>query len=213
MLILTNIKTSQIPNRVNLIFSDGSYLPIFIDDVIKLSLQKNQTIDEVKLDQIISGSLLYLGREYALRQIAISPKTQKIIFQKLRLFFIKITKKYHHFSGFKFDSLISSIINDLNSKNLLNQEDFVKSFLNKNHKKSVNQIKFLLTQKGVDINSVNFIKGDDLSSIKRILAKKRVTKEILSDFKAKNKLYSSLFRQGFEFSDIKAAIDDYLSLQ
>lgn len=213
MLVLTNIKTSLIPNRVNLIFSDNSYLPFLIDDMVKLSLQKNQTIDEAKFSQIISHSLFYLGREYALRQVAISPKTEKIIFQKLRLFFIKTTKKYKHFSGFKFDSLISTIIDDLNSKNLLNQEDFVASFLIKNHKKSVNQIKFLLSQKGVDISLVNIPKGDDLSSIKRILIKKRITKEILSDYKAKNKLYNSLFRQGFEFSDIKAAIDDYLSLQ
>ena len=62
MLVLTNIKTSRIPNRVNLTFSDDSYIPFFIDDVIKLSLQKNQNIDEEKFSDIISASLSYLGR-------------------------------------------------------------------------------------------------------------------------------------------------------
>ena len=213
MLILTNIKTSRILNRVNLSFSDDSYLPFFIDDVVKLSLQKNQSIDDEKFLQIISASLSYLGREYALRQVAISPKTQKIISQKLKLFFLKTGRKYKHFIGFKTDQIIFTIIDDLNSKNLLNQADFVKSFIAKNHRKSANQIKFLLSQKGVDVSNLKLEKTNDINSIKRILAKKRVTPELLKDFKAKNKLYASLFRQGFDISDIKAAIDDYLSLQ
>lgn len=213
MLVLTNIKTSRVPNRVNLIFSDDSYLPFFIDDVVKLSLQKNQTIDEEKFPQIISAALFYLGWEYALRQVAISPKTQKIISQKLKLFFLKTGRKYKHFIGFKTDQIISTIINQLNSRNLLNQDDFIKSFIAKNHRKSTNQIKFLLSQKGVDISDLKLEKNNDVDSIKRILAKKRVNREILSNFQAKNKLYASLFRQGFDISDIKAAIDDYLSLQ
>ncbi len=213
MLTITNIKTGRVSNQVNLTFSDNSYLPFFIDDVVKLGLQKNQTIDGEKFSQIISAALFYLGREYTLRQVAISPKTQKIISQKLKLFFQKTTRKYKHFIGFKTDEIISAIINDLNSKNLLNQDDFVKSFLAKNRRKSTNQIKFLLSQKGVDISSLKLDKTNDIDSIKRILAKKRPTKEFLKDFKAKNNLYASLFRQGFDISDIKAAIDDYLTLQ
>jgi len=213
MLTLTNIKTSRVPNRVNLIFSDDSYLPFFIDDVVKLSLQKNQAIDDEKFSQIISTALFYLGWEYALRQVAISPKTQKIISQKLKLFFLKTGRKYKHLIGFKTDQIISTIIDYLNSKKLLNQDDFIKSFLAKNHRKSANQIKFLLSQKGVDISGLKLEKTNDIDSIKRILTKKRVNLEVLKDFKAKNKLYASLFRQGFDISDIKAAIDDYLSLQ
>ena len=213
MLTLTDIKTSRIPNRVNLTFSDHSYLPFFIDDVVKLSLTKNQSISPEIFDKIVSASLFYLGKEYALRQVAISPKTQKIISQKLKLFFIKTTHKYKHFSGFKFDSIVSSIVDNLNSKNLLNQSDFIKSFVAKNYRKSANQIKFLLSQKGVDTSFLKLDKTNDLDSIKRILAKKRLTRQVLNDFQAKNKLYASLFRQGFDISDIKAAIDDYLSLQ
>jgi len=213
MLILTNIKSSRIPNRVNLSFSDDSYLPFLIDDVVKLSLCKNQSVDEDKLTQIVSASSFYLGKEYALRQIAISPKTSKIISQKLKLFFFRISNKYKHFSKIKFDSTISFIINDLNSRNLLNQPDFIKSFVAKNYRKSANQIKFLLSQKGVDVSSLKLDKTNDIDSIKRILAKKRVDVEFIKDFKAKNKLYASLYRQGFNISDIKSAIDDYLVLQ
>lgn len=213
MLSLNNIKISRIKNRVNLVFSDGTYLPFFIDDVVKLSLQKNQTIDEEKLTQIIQVSLSYLGNEYALRQVAISPKTEKIISQKLRTFFIRKSQKYKYFSGFNFNSIITFIIDNLNSKNLLNQNDFIKSFIVKNRHKSTKQIKFLLSQKGIDVSSLVLDSNEDINSIKRILNKKRVNREMLANFKLKNKLYSSLFRQGFEISDIKAAIDDLTSLQ
>jgi len=213
MLVLTNIKTSRIPNRVNLIFSNDSYLPFFIDDVVKLSLQKNQEITYDIKNKIIDSSLKYLGQEYALRQVAISPKTQKILSQKLRLFFLKTTKKYKYFFGFKTDQIIDDIISHLNSKNLLNQDDFIKSFIAKNHHKSANQIKFLLSQKGVDVSNLKLEKTNDINSIIKILAKKRVNHQILTDFQMKNKLYASLFRQGFSISDIKTAIDDYLSLQ
>jgi SOS response regulatory protein OraA/RecX len=213
MLIITNIKASRIPNRVNLTFSDASYLPFFVDDVVKLSLQKNKSLDDEKLAQIRSTALLYLGREYALRQIAISPKTKKIISQKLKIYFLKTRNKYQHLSSIKFDSIISSIIEELSSKNLLKQSDFIKSFISKNHHKSVKQIKFLLQQRGVDTSNLILDDIDDIDSIKRILVKKKITQETVTDFKAKNKLYSSLFRQGFEISDIRSAIDDYLALQ
>jgi SOS response regulatory protein OraA/RecX len=213
MLILTNIKTSRIKNRVNLTFSDDSYLPLLVDDVIKLSLHRNQEITEEKLSQIIQSSLFYLGHEYALRQIAISPKTKKIISQKLKLFFFKLSHKFKFFSHLNFDSVTAQIIDDLESKKLLNQSDFIKSFLTKNQHKSTNQIRFLLAQKGIDTSNLNLTKSNDVESIKRILAKKRITSENLRDFKAKNNLYASLFRQGFEISDIKAAIDDFVSLQ
>lgn len=213
MLVLTSIKSSRIRNRVNLVFSDHSYLPLLVDDVIKLSLHKNDLITNEKLPQIIQSSLFYLGHEYALRQIAISPKTEKILSQKLKIYFFKISQKYQYFSNFKFDSVISQIIDDLNFKNLLNPADFIKSFMTKNRHKSANQIKFLLTQKGINTSDLILDKSNDIDSIKRILTKKKITSDFLKDFKSKNKLYASLFRQGFSLSDIKAAIDDYLALQ
>lgn len=211
-MILTNIKTSRIPNRVNLIFSNGSYLPLFIDDVVKLSLHKNEKIDEEKIDHLKSLSLSYLGREYALRQIAISPKTEKIIAQKLKIYFIKITKKFNLLSS-SCDSIISQIISELNEKKLLNQPDFVNYFIQKNKLKSVTAIKFLLKQKGVDISSLKLPFLNEKESIKKILSKKRIDSEKMLDFNYKNKIYSTLYRAGFQLDDIKAAIDEYLALQ
>lgn len=213
MLSITNIKTSRISNRVNLTFSDGSYLPFLIDDVVRLSLSKNQEVDSEKLAQIISSSLTYLGKEYALRQIAISPKTETILSQKLKIYFIKTTQKFKLFSQISSSSIIEKIIQEIKSRGFLNNSDFVTYFVNKNKSKSLNEIKFLLRQKGIDSSSLNLSPKNELDSIKKILSKKKITRELVADFNSKNKLYASLFRRGFQISDIKAAIDDYLSLQ
>ena len=213
MLSITNIKTSRIPNRVNLTFSDGSYLPFLIDDVVRLSLVKNQEVDSEKLAQIISSSLTYLGKEYALRQIAISPKTENILSQKLKIYFIKTTQKFKLFSQISSSSIIEKIIQEIKSRGFLNNSDFVTYFVNKNKSKSLNEIKFLLRQKGIDPSSLILSSKNEIDSIKKILSKKKINKELVADFNSKNKLYASLFRRGFQISDIKAAIDDYLSLQ
>ena len=213
MLSLVNIKTSRIKNRVNLVFSDKNYLPFFIDDVVRLSLVKNQELNSEILDQIKYLSLLYLGKEYALRQIAISPKTEKILFQKLKIFFYKKTQKFNLLSLTPVDSIINQIIADLKEKKFLNQENFVDYFIKKNKFKSVVEIKYLLKQKGIDTSSLNISSDNENDSIKKILYKKKVNRKLLSDYSYKNKLYASLFRRGFTMVAIKTAIDEFLSLQ
>ncbi len=213
MLSLVNIKTSRIKNRVNLVFSDKNYLPFFIDDVVRLSLVKHQELSPEFLDQIKTLSLLYLGKEYALRQIAISPKTEKILFQKLKIFFYKKTQKIKLLSSIPTDSISNQIITELKDKKLLNQSDFIDYFIKKNKSKSVVEIKFLLNQKGVDTSSLNISPDNENQSIKKILSKKNINRNLLSDYSYKNKLYASLFRRGFSISTIKTAIDEYLSLQ
>jgi len=203
---ILNIKYSRIKNRVNLVFSDGNYLPFFIDDVVRLSLTKHQELSQEKLDEIKSLCLLYLGKEYALRQIALSPKTEKILFQKLKIYFLKTTQKYKLLSLTSSDSIINEIISDLKTKKLLNQANYVDYFIKKNKFKSVAEIKFLLKQQGINTTSLNLSSDNENQSIKKILSKKHLTKELISDYSYKNKLYSSLFRRGFTLSAIKTAM-------
>lgn len=216
MLQLSNIKASRITNRVNLIFSDGSYLPLFIDDVVKLSLHKGQEIDQKLYEIITNTSLLYLGREYALRQIAISPKTEKNLKLKLKLFFQKIRKKFNLITSDSISIIIDQIITNLNSKNLLNQESFVSYFINKNRHKSKTQILYLLSQQGIEINpeiTNRFTLDDDQKLIEKYLNKKRVSADLLKDFNYRQKIMASLFRRGFKLSDIKAVIDGLSNLK
>ena len=216
MLQLSNIKASRITNRVNLIFSDGSYLPFFIDDVVKLSLHKGQEIDTTQYEIIKDKSLFYLGKEYALRQIAISPKTEKKLELKLKIYFQKFKKKYNLSDIDSIVSIIKDIISELNFRNLLNKTDFTTYFINKNRHKSRTEILYLLSQQGIE--STPFITDqldfkNDLKLIQKYLTKKKITPQDLKDFNYRQKIMASLFRRGFKISDIKAVIDAQSNLK
>ncbi|MDD4027212.1 MAG: RecX family transcriptional regulator [Candidatus Shapirobacteria bacterium] len=214
---ISSIKSSKILNRVWIAFSDSSYLPFFIDDVVKLGLIKNQEIDEGLFQKIIQTSLVFVGREYALRQIAISPKTEKIIGQKLKLFFKKTILKYKlNINNLNLDEINQQIIDFLKERKLLNDQDFIKYFVKKNSKKSHQQLIYMLHQFGIDQNLLLDIKlnqENDLDKIKNILSKKNIDKTKLIDFNEKNKLKASLFRRGFNLSDINTAIDDLINFR
>lgn len=191
---IISIKASKLPNRVWINFSDNSFLPFFIDDIVKLSLVKNQEIDQSKLELIIKTALQFVGREYALRQIAISPKVEKIIYQKLKIFFQKFFLKYK-ISYQNINEIIQEIIDYLNSKNLLSEKKFIEYFIQKNKTKSSRQISYLLSQ----FNIKTQIQNNDLEIIKKIILKKKNIDKL--------KLKSSLYRRGFNLSDINNAFD------
>ncbi|MDD2482934.1 MAG: RecX family transcriptional regulator [Candidatus Shapirobacteria bacterium] len=214
---ITSIKASKTPNQVWLTFSDHSFIPFFIDDVVKLSLIKNQDIDDSKFQLIIKTALQFKGREFALRQIAISPKTEKNINQKLNLYFRKMILKYKlNLNNLNLKEISQEIIDYLKSKKFFNQADFVRYFVKKNSKKSHQQIIYMLQQLGIDqtsLLSIKFNQESDLNKIKTLLDKKNLDKSKLSDYNEKNKLKSSLFRRGFNISDINTAIDDWLNFR
>ncbi|MPN46116.1 Regulatory protein RecX [bioreactor metagenome] len=181
-----------------------------------MSLHKGQEIDQKLYEIIKDTSLLYLGREYALRQIAISPKTEKTLKLKLKLFFQKIRKKFNLITSDSISIIIDQIISDLNSKNLLNQTDFVSYFINKNRHKSKTQILYLLCQQGIEITpdiTSQLSSDGDYQLIEKYFNKKRISPDLLKDFNYRQKLMSSLFRRGFKLSDIKAVIDAFLNLK
>jgi len=213
---ISKIKASRINNRVNLVFSDNSYLPLFIDDIVSLSLKKGQDLDKETLSLIFEKSINYLSREYALRQIAISPKSQKSLSEKLQKFFIKTSKKYKLPHGFDFQPIKEGIIEEFKSRKFLNQDSFIEYFINKNKYKSVRQITSLLAQQGIRLDPQDVIKripNNDLSLIKKYLNKKKVNLEKLADFNYRQKLTAALYRRGFNLGDIKRLIDDYSKLK
>lgn len=214
---IVSIKASKTPNRVWITFSDSSFIPFFIDDVVKLSLVKNQEIDESKFQLIVQTCLSFTGREYALRQIAISPKTEKIINQKLKLFFRKTILKYKiNTNNLSLDNISHQIIQELKDRKLLNDQDFIDYYLKKNSKKSHQQIVYSLQQLGVNselLSLIEFNQTSDIDKIKKILTKKNIDKSKLTDYNAKNKVKASLYRRGFNLSDINRAFDDWLNFR
>lgn len=202
------IKSSRFPNRAYLKFDDGFFIPIFLDDLVILKLNQNQEIGEEKFNSIIKASLFYLLKESALRQIAYSPKSKNILKNKLSVSLKKNLIKYKIPYNSEYRQIIDDVITKLEDQGFLNNDDFIKYFINKNKNKSWQEIDYLLKKQG--FSNVSF-KSNDKEKIKKILIKKDFSKSDFVDFHKKNKIVSSLYRKGFSFEDIKAAIDCFLN--
>ena len=108
------------------------------------------------------------------------------------------------------------IIQDLKDRKLLNDQDFIDYFVKRNHKKSRQQITYSLQQLGVNsglLSSILFDQESDVDKIKKLLNKKNIDKSKLTDFNEKNKVKASLYRRGFNLSDINTAFDDWLNIR
>jgi len=214
-LILKSIKSSPVPSRVNLIFSDSNYLPLLVDDYIKLSLHKNQEIDDSLLTQLSQLTYTYLLREYALRQIALSPKTNKIISNKLALKKNFYLKKYPLLKDrIDHSQALEKILFQLEEKNLLDPLSYVDYLIRRFPHKSKFYLISYLQQQGVPRNTYPDSVFDQLhpqQTITKYLLKKNFTSKDLSDFNTKNKLIASLLRKGFSITEVKKAIDEYLN--
>lgn len=175
---ILQFRPSRIKNRINITFDDGSYLPFFIDDIFILKLSRDQEIDKAKYEEIKAKSDYYLAYNYTLRQIAVSPKTEILLRQKLH-------HKYPHFNP-------DQVIDIIKSKNLLNSDDYLEYFLKRHPLKSNRELQFLLSRQGIKYQSSQ----NDREKIKNLLKKK------------KNLTISALARRGFAYGDIKSVFDE-----
>lgn len=203
------IKTSRVPNRVYVSFSDGNFLPLFIDDLVLLRIKKDQEIENEMFEKMVHSSLFYLLYESALRQISYSPKNKIALKNKLSLFLKKNILKYKIGFDSKYNGIIDEVVLKVMDQGLLIDDDFLKFFIAKNSKKSNQELIFLLKRQGFSESKIkDFLPSEnEIEKIKKILVKKNFSKAYLSGFKEKNKIISSLYRKGFSLDDIKAAID------
>lgn len=213
-LSVKSIKKSIIPSRANVQFSDGSYLPFLIDDVVKLSIKKGELLDTDRFNDLIQTSYQYLIKDYVLRQIASSPKTKKLLNQKISQKKYQLSKKYPLFKEVTKNTIITDrVIQDIEDLDLLNDIDYAKYVINRHRAKSPQYIRYLLLQKGVNLKNLPddiFSQIDSSQNIKKYLLKKFSKPQDLADFNTKNKFISSMLRKGFTHSEVKTVIDDFL---
>lgn len=201
---ILSLKATTRGQEALLTFSDNSTIIFNLDDVVRLSLAKYQELSPEKIKEIYQFSLKFLLTKYALRQIAISPKTEKIITSKLNFQLKKLLQKYPYPKS-DYSFLISSLVDYLKSQNLLNQNDYITHFIKSHPRYSSIKIKGLLQAQGLVVNDAP---TSDKAKILNILQKKYL-KSQLADFPTKNKIIGRFYRQGFSLSDIKSAFDDY----
>ncbi len=213
-MILAAIKTSRFPSRVYLKFSTGLFFPFFIDDIVKLSLITGEAIDDAKFNKIITASLSYLAWEYGLKQIALSPKTEKVLHQKISGYLKRVIFKYKYpENSADLKEISFNCIQKIKSQGLLNDNEYIAYFIKKHYKKSKREIIYLLQQEGINVDSLSpslFGEESDLDKIKKLLAKKVSDPKNLANFEYKNKITAFLYRKGFSLSNIKTAIDELL---
>jgi SOS response regulatory protein OraA/RecX len=213
-LLIKSIKKSPLPSRANVQLSDGNYLPLLIDDVIKLSLKKGEFLDTDRLNSLIQTSFSYLIKEYALKQIATSPKTKKLLNQKIFQKKYQLSQKYPLFKEVTKNTLITDqVVQEIENLGLLNDIDYAKYAINRHRTKSLRFIRGLLRQKGVNLNHLPddiFSQIDSSKNIKKYLLKKFSKPQDLADFNTKNKFIGSMLRKGFTHSEVKTVIDDFL---
>jgi len=150
-------------------------LPLSLDSVVKLSLKKNQSVCPSRYQEILKSSLLFLLKEYALRQIAISPKTSKILSFKLTRFFSKTVRKYQINSPPPPTPLIQETLLYLENQGLLDQKNYVDYFLRRHSRKSTRRLKMLLLKQGIEPQFLPhslISASEEMKKIKNILGKK-----------------------------------------
>lgn len=208
MMIIKTVKAGLATNLVWVTFDNGSFLPLFIDDVVRLKLKSNLEISDDQYHQIIDYSLYFLLKNYALRQVAISPKIASVIKPKLKLRFVQYCHKYK-LPLVSADSYIQRVVDFLEEKKLLDQDQYAKYLISHHQRHSRRYLIQLLSSHGLDPNIYLTSLASDLPKINRLLIKKNPTLTDLSCYKTKNKIMASIVRKGFALSDVKNAIGDF----
>jgi SOS response regulatory protein OraA/RecX len=202
--LLRILPSRRINNRVWLIFSDSFKLPFFIDDVFILGLKTNLEISKDLFEKIKTTSLYYLLYNYSLNQIALSPKISQTLSPKIKQKLYFYLRKYKLEGDFSF--LVDQIIKKLSSLGLLDETAFSNYLLRKNKKHSRQYLSRLFSFYHLDFPQD--YQNNDIQKIKDLLIKKKYLSLNLLENSVKNKLYASLIRKGFAYSDIKTAIDE-----
>src|SRR4030066_1730133 len=84
------MKATRLPERVNLIFNGGLSLPLLVEDISRLSLSKNQQLSSSEFDLVLHRSLFFQAFNFALRQIAMSPKNEYLLRHKLAVYLTRL---------------------------------------------------------------------------------------------------------------------------
>ena len=195
-MILEKIKSSFGAKQFILYFSNGKFFPVSPEDVLTLKLSSGQKISQAQYQQTTHLSLSFLLKSYALRQLAISPKSEKTLRLKLKHRYPQAT-----------DSHLDQTIDYLRQKKLLNPQDFLNYFLRRHPRKSARHLQYLLRREGINYS---LPLENEVSKILKILQHKKNTGKLLSQNPTKLRFMASLTRLGFSLNDVKIAIDEFL---
>lgn len=184
-------------------------LPLNFEFHTKLHL--GDTLDSRQIQELSKASLRHILTEYALRQIAISPKNKLVLKQKVTQKAPAILAKYGY-SLLDSDQIISEVVDYLEAKNLLNELDFATYLLSRHKNKSIFFQKRILQQKGVSQEIISNLIGkvdqqNQLVLMRNLVIKYRLRYQNLPKFQQNQKILNLLYQKGFPISLAKPIVD------
>lgn len=197
MATITNITLQKNKSRAN-IFLNGEFVCGLNNiTIVKNGLKIGTVIQKENLLKIYNESEMDGAYEKALSLLSRQKYTKKAIVDKLK------AKGYDA-------EIIENVINKLAEYGYINDEDFVKSFVNCNTTKSKRAIEANLMQKGIKREVIKEVLEDSTTKEsereKCVLASQKYMKNKILDDSVAKKLKAHLMYKGFMFEDILYAI-------
>ncbi len=199
-----NMKITRIKKKKNNIYEieldNRDKIDLYDDVILKYELLLKKDIDNIK--EIINDNNKLECYYIALKYINIKLRTEK-----------EIRKRLKNYSS----SLVNDTIKRLRKENYLNDQIYIKAYINdqinlKNNgpSKILYDLK-LLGFKDIDIN--NYLDTIDnniwLDKINKYIKKSIDTNHKLSAYMLKNKIYNDLVKKGYYSIDINSLLDTY----
>lgn len=206
---IKSIKASRSPQVVRVFFTDGSFLPLSVDSIIKHRLVRSQELSALQYRQIVRRSLSFQLYNYALRRVAACPQTEKVLRPRLKLYLVRAMTRFHlALSPVGKIRLVNHSILRLQRHHLLNDADFIRSYITKNKTKSIRFLEYQLSRLGFSPPQYCQLLPQDTAKIHHLIKIKVSHGLDLTNNLAKNKLIASLARRGFSYGLVKTAIDE-----
>ena len=206
-LLITSLNSSTSGRTCTIILSDQSYFQLSFDWALANNFRAGFEVTPDILQKIKHHSSYFRLKEYALRQIAISPKTETKLRLKMRLYCQKHT--------INMPKTTEVIISEIKQLGLLDEKKYIEYYQRRFPNKSTLMLQQGLLACGISRTSLNlYLKVNNQqnrNNIIKLLAKKHVTRQTLGNVLEKNRILSMILRKGFSIGEAKSAIDDYLN--
>lgn len=198
MAVVTELKYQKNKSRVN-IYLDGFFVcGMEASTIVKNGIKVGKEVSFELLEELQSESEIESAKEKALSLIERQKYTKKQLKTKLK------SKGY-------MDSTIEIVLKKLEEYGYISDDDYAGSFIRSTSNKSVKELKYALISKGVNEDVVNRAIDeamiDESETINKLAEKFMKYKENTKENRAK--LFSYLYRKGFDYSAIQRSVGKY----
>ncbi|MGP1612382.1 MAG: regulatory protein RecX [Catonella sp.] len=172
---------------------------VYQSDIRKYAIKESTELPDEIYEDFINKTMIPRARKKALEILSRADCSEADLRKKLYL------KNYQV-------EVIENAISYVKKFNYLNDARYAENFINyKSNSKSLRQIKMELFSKGIDSDIIEQIITDDRTDEEALhnLIKKKIKNLKEIDLDKKRKLYSYLYRKGFDTELISRVLSDY----